>query len=298
MGPVQETLTRTTLEPADLDVGLAGDTDVFDAAFRLVHDQYTWRGYMAPSPSRRRLSVHHALPTTKVFVARRDRVVGTVTLVGDSLFGLPMDDLYRQEISTLRAQGRRIAEVSALATAAESRRTGITVLLHLMRALITYAVKLAALDDLCITVNPRHVAFYRSCMRFETIGGERAYGKVNGAPAVALRLNLEVARAIEAAVHRGDEREPIYQFLCAQANQARVLTRLWENLASARFRRPQFIEFFGDGMLLSELPPAMRARVEGFFAPVAAERPCEVDVVRAATTHDDTRRPELRLAYA
>lgn len=298
MGPVNhETPTGTALEPADLDVGLASDTDVFDAAFRLVHDQYTWRGYMAPSPSGRRLSVHHALPTTKVFVARRDdRVIGTVTLVGDSLFGLPMDDLYRHEISTLRAQGRRIAEVSALATAAESRRTGITVLLHLMRALITYAVKLAALDDLCITVNPRHVEFYRSCMRFETIGGERAYSKVNGAPAVALRLNLEVARAIEASVHRGDEREPIYQFLCAHANQAHVLARLWENLASARFRRPQFIEFFGDGMLLGELSPAMRARVEGFFAPVAAERPCEIDIVRAGTHYDP--RPQLRLAYA
>ena len=114
----------TLLEDPDLAVGLASETEDFDQAFRLVHDQYNWRGYMAPAPSGRRLMVHNALPTTKVFVARRGRhVAGTVTVVQDSLFGLPLDDLYRAEVAAIRRDEHRIAEVVALATAAGSRRT-------------------------------------------------------------------------------------------------------------------------------------------------------------------------------
>lgn len=272
------------LEISNLRVGLASETNTYDAAFRLVHDQYVWRGYMAPTSSGRRLSVHHALPTTKVFVAHRvDRLVGTLTLVQDSLLGLPLDDLYRTEVAALREQGRRIAEVAALATAAETRRTGIAVLSHLMRMVVTYALKIAGVNDLCITVNPRHVEFYRTCLRFETIGPERAYGKVNGAPAVALRLDLDVARAVEAAVHRGEDPEPIHQFLFAPENQDRVLADLWSNLASAHFRREQFFEFFGDGVLLQTVPEETRARLERFFAPVGIDRPCELPVAAVRT---------------
>lgn len=286
-----------TLEPSDLDVGLAGETSVFDAAFRLVHDQYNWRGYMAPAPSGRRLTVHNALPTTRVFVARRGgRVIGTVGLVQDSLFGLPLDDLYRAEVAGLRADERRIAEVVALATAAESRRAGVTVVLQLMRMVITYALELAAVQDLCVTVNPRHVEFYRTCLRFEPLGPERAYAKVNGAPAVALRLNLDVARAVEAAVHRGTDVEPVHHFLFAQENQDRVLAQLRSNLASAHFRRAQFLEFFGDGVLLRQLAPEMRARLETFFAPVRLERPCEL--VWVAGRPGRTAPQTAALAYA
>ena len=273
-------------EPADLAIGLAADTDAFDAAFRLVHDQYTWRGYMASTSSGRRLSLHHVLPSTKVFVARQhDRVIGTLTLVQDSLFGLPLDELYREEVAGLRADQRRLSEVTALATAAESRRAGVTVLLHLMRAMVTYAMHVGGTHDLCITVNPRHVEFYRKCLRFAAIGPERSYDKVNGAPAVLLRLNLEIACAVEASVHRGEDREPIHTFLFARAHQERILAQLRSNLASAHFRRAQFVEFFGDGVLLQRLSPEMRARVEAFFAPVSVERPCEVAAGAVAWQH-------------
>jgi len=264
-------------ELPDLEIGLASETVDFDAAFRLVHDQYVWRGYTAPAPSGRRFSVHHALPTTKVFVARRgDAFIGTLTLVQDSLFALPLDELYREEVAGLRQQGRRISEVSALATAAASRRAGVAVLLHLMRMVVTYALKIGSVNDLCITVNPRHVEFYRTCLRFDVIGPERAYGKVNGAPAVLLRLDLDVARAVEAAVHRGEDSEPVHRFLFAADYQARVLSQLQSNLAAAHFRRAQFLEFFGDGVLLGNLSDDMRARLERFFAPVSIDRPCEL----------------------
>jgi hypothetical protein len=33
-----------------LDFSLADETDSFEQAFHLVHDQYVWRGYMNPDP--------------------------------------------------------------------------------------------------------------------------------------------------------------------------------------------------------------------------------------------------------
>jgi hypothetical protein len=41
-----------------------------------------------------------------------------------------------------------------------------------------------------ITVNPRHVRFYRNVMLFELLGEEKSCEKVNGAPAVLLRMDL------------------------------------------------------------------------------------------------------------
>jgi len=106
---------------------------------------------------------------------------------------------------------------------------------------------------------------------------------VNGAPAVALRLDLDVARTVEAAVHGGEDTEPIHQFFFALQNQVRVLADLWSNLASAHFHRSQFQEFFGDGVLLQSLSDDMRLRLERFFAPVGIDRPCELPVTAART---------------
>ncbi|MFH1022187.1 MAG: hypothetical protein V1809_02230, partial [Planctomycetota bacterium] len=50
--------------------------------------------------------------------------------------------------------------------------------------------KIRGATDFVITVNPRHVRFYERSMLFEKAGPERVYGKVGGAPAVLLRVDL------------------------------------------------------------------------------------------------------------
>ncbi len=49
---------------------------------------------MTPAPSRRRLSLHNVLPSTKVFVAKTGdgAVAATVTVVEDSRLSLPVDE--------------------------------------------------------------------------------------------------------------------------------------------------------------------------------------------------------------
>jgi hypothetical protein len=182
--------------------GLAATAEDFDGAFRLVHDQYVARGYMDPHPSGRRTSLHHALASTRVFVSRAgDDVVGTLTLIPDSLLELPCDVLYRDELKPLRAAGRHIAEVSAFAVADDWRTARLDIVLALVHLVLVYSTRIARVDDLCITVNPRHVKFYERVLRFERFGPDRDHPGVQGAPAVPLRLDIR--RAMDEAAAAG-----------------------------------------------------------------------------------------------
>jgi hypothetical protein len=179
-----------------VDFGLALSHRTLDGALRLVHNRYVERGFMTPQLSRRRIGPHHALPTTRVFAATAGPlVVGTATLIEDSQIGLPMDEIYRSELDGFRARGQRLGEASALAADPRYRALGLALPLRVMGLLVTYAAEIAALDLLCIAVNPRHVEFYRRRLTFEVCGALRSYAKVNGAPAVALRLDLDRVRS-------------------------------------------------------------------------------------------------------
>src|SRR5262249_42662020 len=110
---VQDPTRSSSTGGLPLKFAIALGPDALAGAFRLVHDQYVSRGYMLPDPSGLRVGLHHTLPTTKVFVATLGpRVVGTMTLIEDSVLGLPMDELYRDDLAHFRDQGRRVNEVS------------------------------------------------------------------------------------------------------------------------------------------------------------------------------------------
>jgi hypothetical protein len=118
-----------------------------------------------------------------------------------------------------------VAEVSALAMDPEYQSSGVPILLRLIRMLVIYAVQ--TVSDLCITVNPHHAAFYRKAFHFQDIGGLKQYGKVNGAPAIALRLDLALARSLMRELRDGHRMiSKVYEFLFHPANVETVMTRL------------------------------------------------------------------------
>jgi hypothetical protein len=209
-----------------LDFGLATDRHAFEQAFRLQHDQYVAHGYMDAHPSGWRLSLHNALSATRVFVARcGGRVVGTMTLIADSPLGLPMDEIYTDELRGLRDGRGNLAEVSALAMDPEYQSSGVPILLRLIRMLVIYAAQ--TVSDLCIAVNPHHAAFYRKAFHFQDIGGLKQYGKVKGAPAIALRLDLAIARSLMRELRDGHRMiSKVYEFLFHPATVETVMTRL------------------------------------------------------------------------
>lgn len=194
------------------------------AAFSVVHQEYLRLGYLErPNPTGMHYGLHHVLPTSSTLVLKKaHEVVATLTHVLDTdLYGLPMDKLYRDELDALRDKGRRLAELSALATRRDFCWQRLFMIL--CRAAYHHALE-KRVTDLCVMVNPRHVPFYKKVFLFEDLGPERYYSVVQ-APAVALKADLEtIADRLRAA----------YGHLPPEANVYRFLTGSWEDATGWR----------------------------------------------------------------
>jgi len=165
------------------------------SASYLIQRMYAWRGYKATGPQ--------AAPNRVTLVASDgDHALATISIGFDSTDGLLVDDLYHDEIQSLRADKARICEFTKLAVDRnEQSREVLAMMFHIA---YMYARRLHRCTDLLIEVNPRHVRFYRAMLGFEVLGPERSCPRVN-APAVLLRLRLEHAQ--EQLARYGGHRE-------------------------------------------------------------------------------------------
>ena len=183
------------IEPSrveDMVFKIADTKDELEAAYRLVHDVYVQEGYSDTHQSGLRVNLRYALPTTTTFVGiHRGKVVITMTLVGDSPLGLPMDAIFSRELYSFRRQGRFIAEVSALASDPDYRRGTQALALFSNKIMWLYAIRNLKVDDLVIAVNPKHRWVYQTLILFEPVSsGVKSYHYVKDAPAIAMRLDL------------------------------------------------------------------------------------------------------------
>jgi hypothetical protein len=230
---------------ASLDFGLAKTTDDFEGAFRLLHDQYVRVGYMQPHPTRRRVGLFNALPSTKVFVARDGaRVVGTVTVVQDSPLGLPMDQVFREEVAAFRAPRRRLGEASTLTVDARCRDAGVAILMRLYRMLSVYVTSIARLHDLCMVVRAHHMRFYRTFFPFREIGPIRPYPRLDGAPIVGFHADVTRVRELLLEAGTGPMPGSHYDFIFGPEHFPAVLARLNRDLADSAMTLPQVAHFF------------------------------------------------------
>ena len=189
-------ISRSALLNAKLDnidrptIKIAENRDELQQAFSLVYQEYLDSGYIVtPRPLRILFNIHHFLPKTVVFIVKSFlTVISTLShMADDKYFGLPMDALYKKELDELRAENRKIAEVSGLATVKSFRWQNL--FMFLCRIMYWYSQH-ENINDLCITINPKHVRFYNDSFLFEQFGPEKYYPRVN-APAVPMRLNMD-----------------------------------------------------------------------------------------------------------
>lgn len=160
------------------------------AAFQLVYQKYIEAGLIEPNEYRIRVTPYHLLPTTNVFVAvRRQRLVCTVTLIGDGALGLPMETEYPGVVAERRAQGLNVGEVSCLAFEQMPMNQFLLVFMQLTRLMAQYA-RANGMDQFLIAVHPQHSRFYKRFMGFEQVGPLTTYSIVRDAPAVACCLDF------------------------------------------------------------------------------------------------------------
>lgn len=185
---------------ADLDVDqegtepihilVASDREKRQRAYALAHRVYHKRGYVE-SGDGMVVSPYDADPRTLTLLAVDDqgRDAATLTLVFDSENGLPSDEIYSAELQALRAQGRRLVEVTRFAVSEEHQYLK-SLLVRLFDFVYVFARRVKNCDDFVIEVNPRHAPYYRRLLSFTEVGPERPCPRVHGAPAVLLRLDL------------------------------------------------------------------------------------------------------------
>lgn len=179
---------------ARLTLGLAATQQDLEACFALLHDAYVASGFMRPDPSGLRVTPYHALPTTTTLFARfDDQIVGTLSIIREGVFGFPMQSVF--DLTAVRAQAGRIAEISALAIHPRFRKTGGTILFPLMKFMYEYCTNYFDARHLVIAVNPKHIEMYESLLLFQRLQTQVIdnYDFVNGAPAVGATLDLMTA---------------------------------------------------------------------------------------------------------
>jgi hypothetical protein len=176
---------------------IAQTKEELEACFRLLHDAYVGSGFMRPDPSGMRINIYHALPTSTTLCAKFDgEVVGTISLIRESVFGFPLQSIF--ELNEIREKKGRVAEVSALAVHQKFRNTGGTILFPLMKFMYEYCTTFFDTRHLVIAVNPNRIEMYESLLFFErlTENSVENYDFVNGAPAVGAFVDLHVAPEI------------------------------------------------------------------------------------------------------
>lgn len=169
---------------------LTASREELESTFRLLHSAYVENGIAHPNPHGLRATPYHLSPSTEVAVAvSPGRVVCTATLVRDGPMGLPMETVYKELVEERRVRGLRLAEISCLAHAQRPATRYFQHVIGVM-SLVAQAARRRGVDQLMLTVHPRHARFYSRYMGCELIGGLTHYETVCYQPAVALCLDM------------------------------------------------------------------------------------------------------------
>ena len=198
----RNTFFSTSADEVPLTFRIASSqTDRCDA-FRLVYRHYVEKEMMPTNRYRLRVTKHHLLATTTVFVAEAaGEIVGTVSLIEDSDLGLPMDRVHAEITCGFRRRGISQAEVSSLAIRQQSGSPRLSMFLGLTRHMAQYARR-RGVDQLLVNCIPRHAQFYCRHLGFCQMGGPRAYPQMCNTRGVACSLDLAHLASDHPDVHQ------------------------------------------------------------------------------------------------
>ncbi|GMV82895.1 MAG: hypothetical protein AMXMBFR7_40790 [Planctomycetota bacterium] len=233
-------------------------------AWGLAYRVYRSKGYARESELGLWYGIHDALADTITFIAERQGdPVAALTVVFDSLLGLPADHLFADEIAQLRRTGRRPCELVSLVSVETNAARGAELVRQLFR--LAHRAAEGRSDDLLITVNPRHTPFYIRKLLFERFGPDRTYEKVNGALATPLRLDLHTARErYRQAYAQREGGENLYAFFCGAHERPMAA---WIESGKRQLDADALRRYFVDlRPLLPDAPPLHREAILAGYA--------------------------------
>jgi len=170
---------------------VASDFGQLGECYSLAYREYLKKGYVkSENISQMIVNDYDLNKTTMVVMAKNklQEVVGTLTIVVDDNRGLPCDELFSNELTTMRQNGAKLAEVVRLAISSEFQNSK-EILVGMFNLVCNYIKNITCGSDLLIEVNPRHVKYYQRLLLFKIMSDVRECHRVEGAPAVLLCLN-------------------------------------------------------------------------------------------------------------
>jgi GNAT superfamily N-acetyltransferase len=224
---------------SSLEIKIAETEVELAEAYRLLHDSYINSGFADPDPSGMRVLAQHLLPQTTTIIAKWDgKVVGTLSLIRDNPFGLPMEKIFSM---------RRLAEVSSLAIHPDYRGQAYLALFPLFRFVYQYAKHYFGTDELVIAVNPSTTDMYTAFIGFEKLVSKaKAYDFVKGAPAVGLFLDFSTceSRSEKIFSKRSDSQNFYKYWLKAETHENNRLPKRTYHTASDPILTPELLKGF------------------------------------------------------
>jgi hypothetical protein len=209
-------------------------------AYTLVHDVFVEQGYIHKAPTGIRVRAFEALPQMVTFLAQiAGKTVAVMSIVQDSAaLGLPSDKAFAKEIGVLRAQGRRVCEITNLAVLSEYRRSNAFP--ELTRA--TYAQARAwHCDDEFIAISPGHATFFEDVLQFEHCGDLRTYSAEKMDLVEGKRVDLRmIGRNLAEADASLAENAFLWHYYF-DGNPYHVLVNRWAVMAQEAFGNPTLL---------------------------------------------------------
>lgn len=215
-----ETGEQVPAKQENFKIRLAHSDERVNNASLLVRRMYSQRGYDVPGMKK--------MPDRITLMASQDdAVVGTITLGIDSGKGLLADENYKAEVDALRADNRRVCELTKFAV--DQARGSKRVLAALFHIAYIYGRVLQQQTDVVIEVTPKHAPFYKRMLGFDQMGPERLNTRVN-TMGVLLRLEIEyVDKQIErwgGQVERAQGERSLYPYFFSKADEQGITQRL------------------------------------------------------------------------
>lgn len=186
-----------------LPVTVANTIDEFHTAFAVVYQEYNRKGICEENASKYYCTHFATLPSSVTFVLG-DRVCphGTLTAVLDTKWGLPLEELYAEELEDMRHEkNRTFVELGHLALNSQlipqQKRSLLSgkklhSLFSLLFGVIHYLVYETEATDMVAVVHPRHRSIYE-LLGFKQFAPVRSYKGACGKPALPIRCDLKDA---------------------------------------------------------------------------------------------------------
>lgn len=178
-------------KPQEFTIKIANNLEEREAVFRLAYQIYLEKGYIKNNGNEWMIQPYDSNPETVILIVqdKQKQIVGSLTLVFSATTKLPVEKIYSEEIAQLKCNSEKIVEISRLVIDPNYRNSK-EILNLLFNYLVIYSLHVKNYSSLVIQVNPRHASYYKTLLKFDEIGEEKACPSVQNAPAILLYLPI------------------------------------------------------------------------------------------------------------